>query len=104
MIFEMPNMIAWGAYFWKRWSPSNFEKHVYHSDATIEAACTRSGLELLKVFHFGPPMLRCCRWERNGVAPLLVTTGQVGVNVLGAVIPVYEYGHPRVSGSRLSRA
>jgi 2-polyprenyl-3-methyl-5-hydroxy-6-metoxy-1,4-benzoquinol methylase len=97
VIFGMPNMAAWGAYFWKTWAPRNWATHLFLSDRVVEEACSASGLELVATFHWGPPLLRVCRWEKKGLLQMLVTAAHVAVILFGMVVPIYHLGHGKLS-------
>jgi len=63
LIFSMPNMEAYGALLWKKWSPDNWSKHVYHSDQTIESALKMSGFVNIEKFYYGLPFFKIGDWE-----------------------------------------
>jgi 2-polyprenyl-3-methyl-5-hydroxy-6-metoxy-1,4-benzoquinol methylase len=100
VIFSMPNMVAYGARFWKKWAPQNWSRHIYHSDSIIEDACNSSGLKLISRFYWGIPMFRATRWEKNGILQLFVTGMQVGCNVLGILLPIYNNGSSKWAAQR----
>lgn len=97
VIFSMPNMEAWGASLWRRWSPTDWSKHIHHTDADMEAACTSAGMVLTSQFHWGPPMLQMAVWEYPGLLPQAFTLAQRGLNLIGRAFPVYDNGWRRIS-------
>jgi 2-polyprenyl-3-methyl-5-hydroxy-6-metoxy-1,4-benzoquinol methylase len=99
LLFSMPNMRALGAYFWRRWSPELWSKHIYHSDAAIEKACAEAGLSVAEAFHFGKPMVQQCPWERKGFMQGVVTFGQRVADQAGE-FPILDRGMGWISGHR----
>jgi SAM-dependent methyltransferase len=79
VLFSMPNMEAWAARAWARFSPRNWSKHVLHDGAVLRRACAAAGLELEREFHFGGVALQMAAWERPGLVPALLGFGQRAV-------------------------
>jgi len=100
VVFSMPNMGALGAYFWRKWSPGNWRKHVFHSDDVVRRACAAVGLKVTDVFYWGLPLLRISRWERNGLLQMLITGAQLATLALDYVLPLYHRGQARLSMHR----
>jgi SAM-dependent methyltransferase len=92
LLFSMPNMQAWGAWFWRHWCPKNWSVHIYHSDESVRAACAAAGLELQKHFFFGPPLLQTGPWERPGLLPALVSKGNYVFAGLYSLFPLFSRG------------
>ena len=101
LVFTMPNLDAIGAKIWAYTAPDNFSKHVYHSDRTIESTCTESGLQLVKIFHAGPPLVRMAPPERGGLASTAANAVHAVLCMLGTAAPwLYTGGHARLSNTR----
>lgn len=99
LLFSMPNMRALGAYFWRKWSPELWSKHIYHSEAAVEKACAAVGLSLAETFHFGKPMVQQCPWERTGMMQNMVTFGQRVADQTGE-LPILDRGMGWISAHR----
>ncbi|TEB09528.1 class I SAM-dependent methyltransferase [Pelotomaculum propionicicum] len=97
LVFAMPNMMAYGAYFWAKWAPDNWGKHIFHSDDTIKSACSLAGLKLDKVFYWGYPLLQISLWEKKGLLQTAVSLLNLSLIVLGAILPIYHFGHRKIS-------
>lgn len=100
MLFSMPNMQCHGAKWWAKYSPKNWSTHIYHSDQKILEACQGAGLELVESFGFGVPSFRSCRWEKQGVLPVLLTGAQVFANGFGKLFPIFARWSPKWSSHR----
>lgn len=100
LVFTMPNMKAWGAALWRRWSPKNYAMHIYHSDKSIDVACEAAGLIVTKRFFWGRPMLQRTRWEHDGLLPRAVTFFQRSFNLANRFVPYYQYGSHSFSMER----
>jgi len=100
MVFSMPNMSAWGAYFWKKWSSADYSRHIYHSYEEIKTACAKTDLEIKHAFYFDFPLLQITKWEKAGLGPLLVSVGQHGLNLLWKSIPIGQLGCKYISSNR----
>ncbi len=90
MVFSMPNMEAWATYFWKRWSPISYARHIYHSDSKIRQNCIKAGLVVENIFHFGNPMLQRSPWEIDGITPRFFSLAQRGINLMSRFFPLYK--------------
>ncbi|MCL2713254.1 MAG: class I SAM-dependent methyltransferase [Alphaproteobacteria bacterium] len=101
VFFTMPNLGALGARLWQRNAPQNYAAHVFHSDDAIAAACRESGLELRKVFWFGPPLIRMAPAQKRGVIEVLSDLGHAAVCIAGTIAPsIYLKGHRAISNQR----
>ena len=100
VVFSMPNMEAWGSTLWRRWSPENWALHIYHSDNVVENACASAGLQLIKKFYWGRPMLQRTLWERTGFLPKTVSIIQRSINLVNKIVPIYQYGSRWMSMER----
>jgi 2-polyprenyl-3-methyl-5-hydroxy-6-metoxy-1,4-benzoquinol methylase len=100
MVFSMPNLAAWGAYFWKKWSPSDYACHTFHSDCQIFRALNQTGFVLDHFFHFDVPMLQATTWETTGIGPSFLSLAQRGMNLISRFIPLRAWGHKHISSSR----
>ena len=76
VLFSMPNMEAWAARAWARFSPRNWSRHVLHDAASLRRACAAAGLEFEREFHFGGVALQMAAWEHPGLVPALLGFGQ----------------------------
>ncbi len=101
LIFTMPNLAAYGAVLWRRWSPNDWSMHVYHSDEAIATACVNVGLRMARVYHWGRPLLQVSApWEKSGVFPSLVAYVQRALTAIDALVPIYDRGFRRISAQR----
>lgn len=100
VIFSMPNLAAYGARWWQEYAPQNYRTHVYHPEEAIAAACTEAGLELRARYHWGVPLAQIAPWERGPVWLQALTAVNLGALALGRLLPVWRWGHPRVSMER----
>jgi len=100
VVFTMPNMEAWGAALWRRWSPEDWKLHIYHTDKTVEEACKSSDLQLVKKFFWGRPMIQRTFWEQTGLLPKTMTVVQRSINLVNKVVPFYQYGSRQLSMER----
>jgi len=98
MVFSMPNMLAFGALGWKRYSSSNWKLHILHSNTAIESECRRHGFDCRPEF-FGPPFFCMSPIEKPNAATAMLSRAQVWADRLGRLLP-YQYGHPRISQNR----
>lgn len=94
VIFVMPNMEAWGARFWRAYSPANWSVHVFHSDERMRAACEAAGLKLTRTFHFGWPLIQIAPWESDRPILRLLSFIQRLTNIAS---PLYRYGTRSIS-------
>ena len=102
MLFGMPNMLAWGAQFWKRWSPENWSVHILHEDQDVISCAEEAGLELVSAFHCGTPLFRITPWEKKGPAQFTLTVAQAGIRRLTRIAPVIDrLQSPRFSAERV---
>lgn len=105
MVFSMPNMKSIGAKAWKKWSPQNWDAHIYHGAPDIASACEKSGLRLEEAFHYGYPFLGQASFEKKGVVPKLVGKMQSLAVYSSVVVPFYHaVGHASWSSQRGFRA
>lgn len=100
IVFGMPNMSALGHILWERWSPANWERHVYHSDEYIEQACQAAGLRLEKRFHFGPPLIMATDPEKRTWMTRAATLLHRGLYALCWALPIYDRGFLWLSSER----
>jgi len=98
MVFSMPNMLSLGARGWKHYSPSNWQLHILHSDATIKSACRRLGFDCQSKF-FGSPFFCINPIEKPNAATRVLSTAQLWADRLGRILP-YQYGLRPVSPNR----
>lgn len=96
MLFTMPNMEAWAARGWARFSPENWSRHLLHSDDELAQACRAAKLEMRRCFYFGHLAVQFTAAERGGVVPTLLTWGQPLATLPGALV--------RLPGSRRTSA
>ncbi len=99
VVYSMPNMDAYGAYFWKNWAPECWRTCAYHSDAELKEACSASGLEIKKVFYWGQPLLKISDWEKKGLPQMLISLMHAGFGYMG-LLPIYHLGHCKISTHR----
>jgi 2-polyprenyl-3-methyl-5-hydroxy-6-metoxy-1,4-benzoquinol methylase len=104
LLFSMPNMEAWGAYFWRRFCPVNWSHHVFHPDEAVTRACIAAGLEAPTKFYFGYPLVHISDWEGTGFwhrlgSATMATVAKALVG-LGWIIPLYHRGTRRISVER----
>ena len=100
--FSMPNLAAYGARWWRKFSPKNFAAHIYHQDSKILACLEKSGFEVLNYFHFGPPLIRMAPLERRGISSLLINTAHAIVCIWGTISPkIYMRGTSKISSQRM---
>ena len=101
LVFTMPNLDAAGAYFWKWFSPQNHAAHILHSDKVILEECERAGLQLVRLFHSGPPLLRMGPAEKLRVLATLISVMSAGFLLLGRLFPsIYVSGNSAFSDMR----
>lgn len=100
IIFTMPNMEAWGSVLWKKWSPKDWLRHIYHSDQAIEKASKRAGLKVEDIFYWGAPLIQITAWEKRGPLQAIVRIVQRSFSLLGKLIPIYHHGAKRISMHR----
>lgn len=101
LVFTMPNLDAAGAWLWKRFSPQNHAAHVLHSDKVILDGCERAGLQLVRFFHSGAPLLRMAPAEKLRVLSMPISIVHAGFLLLGRVFPsIYVSGNPYISDTR----
>lgn len=100
VIFTMPNMEAWGSALWRRWSPEDWARHIYHSDEQIQKACDQVGLEVKERFYWGAPLIQISTWEKRGILQSIFRIIQRAFSLLGKLIPIYHYGTRKISMHR----
>jgi 2-polyprenyl-3-methyl-5-hydroxy-6-metoxy-1,4-benzoquinol methylase len=98
MIFSMPNMLALGAYGWKRYSPNNLRYHILHSDAVIHSACADCGFNCKPRF-FGPPLICMTPIENANTTTAFLSLTQSVADRLGRIVP-YQHGLRAISQNR----
>jgi 2-polyprenyl-3-methyl-5-hydroxy-6-metoxy-1,4-benzoquinol methylase len=98
LLFSMPNMDAWAAIAWARFSPANWAKHVYHSDQGIRRACEDAQFEVNSTFYFGGVAVEMANWERSGAVPFLLNCGQRFANLASRFMP--DLGNRRLCMER----
>jgi hypothetical protein len=99
MIFSMPNMLAWGMAEWRRYSPENFRRHIFHSDETVIEACRTAGYTCKPAF-YGAPFISITPVEVRTVLSRSLSACQTWACRLGNILP-YEYGYKRISEHRV---
>ena len=72
VLFSVPNMEAWAARGWARFSPRNWSKHILHDEVTLQRACAAAGLEFGRGFYFGGVAVQMATFERRGLVPALL--------------------------------
>ena len=97
----MPNMDAWGAFFWRKLSPDDWQRHIYHSDEDIRKACDSVGLELREVFFWGPPLIQIAPYRYKELFKVILTLIHYGFILLGMLLPIYHYGLKKISVHRV---
>ncbi len=101
LLFSMPNMEAMGAGLWRRWSPENWSRHVFHPDQRVLACLDAAGFDGAIAFHFGVPCIKMAPWEHPGRLAPLVDAAQKGLSAAARVLPVFDrVGHRRLSMER----
>lgn len=101
LVFTMPNLDAAGAWFWKWFSPQNHAAHILHSDKVIMEECERAGLQLVRLFHSGPPLLRMRPAEKLRVLAIPLSVIHAGFLLLGRLFSsIYVSGNADTSGTR----
>jgi SAM-dependent methyltransferase len=80
LLFTTPNLEAWAAWGWARFSPENWSRHILHDERTLRRASAAAGLEFGHEFYFGGPAVQMARWERGGVGPRLLGKVQRAAN------------------------
>jgi 2-polyprenyl-3-methyl-5-hydroxy-6-metoxy-1,4-benzoquinol methylase len=99
VLFSMPNMRAWGARFWRTLSPRDWRLHIYHSDELVAEACKAAGLQLIRSFHFGIPMVKMPPFESTGALPNLLAATHM-VLTMSAFLGLYHRGWRHISAQR----
>lgn len=101
LVFTMPNLRAAGVWFWERFSPQNHAAHIFHSDEVILKECERVGLQLVRLFHSGPPLLRMGQPEKLRVLAIPISIIHAGFLLLGRLFPsIYVSGNAAISDTR----
>jgi 2-polyprenyl-3-methyl-5-hydroxy-6-metoxy-1,4-benzoquinol methylase len=100
IIFTMPNMLAKGSWFWKNLNKSDWEKHIYHSDETIQKSCGNIGLNLLDKFYWGAPLIQISPINRNEFFKKILHFIQYITYFIGMLIPIYHLGSVKISMHR----
>jgi 2-polyprenyl-3-methyl-5-hydroxy-6-metoxy-1,4-benzoquinol methylase len=100
VIFSMPNMRSLGARLWKAYAPSNWEKHIYHSDAVVSEACENAGLKLTRAFCWNIPLIQIAPWDKPTPPLQVITMLNLAAYGIGRVLPIYRWGHPAISLER----
>ncbi|MGH8548485.1 MAG: class I SAM-dependent methyltransferase [Methylococcales bacterium] len=101
LLFSVPNMEAMAAVLWKKWSPENWSKHVFHSTDLIESTLRRVGFGEIRSFYFGVPFFKTIEWERRSFAQVPVDLLQKIGSASARVFPMYHrLGHRLISMER----
>ncbi len=101
LIFSMPNMEAFAAQLWERWSPDNWSAHVWHSEQTVLSCLAELGLSDVHSFHFGVPFVKMGTWERRTAAQYPFDLLQKVASASARVLPLFHrWGHRRLSMER----
>lgn len=101
LLFSMPNMEAIAARFWRKWSPENWSKHVFHSTKSIQSALIELGLVDVDNFYFGVPFFKAAEWENESSMQYAVDAMQKLGSASARVFPIYHrVGHRLISMER----
>jgi SAM-dependent methyltransferase len=104
LLFSMPNMDAWGARIWRKRSPGNWSKHLYHPDSAIADACRAAGFEQPGVFFFGYPLVHITEWESTDllsrICSRVLAKAALATAAIGWLFPVYHRGVRQISVER----
>jgi SAM-dependent methyltransferase len=101
IFFTVPNMEAVGASMWKKWDTADWDRHIYHTSASIGDACDKMNLRLVREFFWGPPLLfNIGYWRKNGVFSLVTKQFVRALSLLNRCIPFYHYGVNAFSAHR----
>ena len=90
LLFTMPNMVSFGAIFWKKWAPDSWSKHHYHTDEVIKDALKSIGFEAGEIFYFGLPLITS-PWERKNIFTILLSLSQSFVSAVARVLPICSF-------------
>lgn len=88
LLFSMPNLEAWAARWWARFSPDNWSKHILHPEARLRAACEQAGFAWETSFYFGHPAVQMAAWEHRGPIPAVLGVGQRLASAASSVLPL----------------
>jgi SAM-dependent methyltransferase len=88
LLFTMPNMEAWAARAWARYSPGNWSKHCLHPDTTLRASCAAAGLQFESGFYFGVPAIQMATSETSGPLPAVLGWSQRLATLAANVLPI----------------
>ena len=102
MLFSVPNMHCFGARAWRKWSPYNWSKHIYHPDSLVESVCDETGFVIKERYFCGVPMLGLAIYEKkNLVSRFCSLVQKANVVLSGIVFPFWDrVGHPSFSTER----
>jgi 2-polyprenyl-3-methyl-5-hydroxy-6-metoxy-1,4-benzoquinol methylase len=101
LVFTMPNMDAVGGGLWKFFAPQNFGAHILHSDSALVTAGSEAGLELVRTFQAGPPLLRMTPPERFKLLAIPIDAAHAGLLLLARFFPeLFLRGDRRLSNTR----
>jgi SAM-dependent methyltransferase len=100
IVFTMPQMRGPGAWLWKHFSPSTWEKHIYHSDEAVKDCFARLRWSCKPVF-WGAPLIHMMPSDIQGLAGHLLEKCQnfSSYYLAKAGMP-YQYGLPFISENR----
>lgn len=101
LLFSMPNMEAIAAKLWKKWSPDNWSKHIFHPADLINSQLSEIGFCNIESFYFGVPFVKISDWEVKSIAQYPVDLMQKFSSASARVLPaMYRMGHRLVSMER----
>jgi 2-polyprenyl-3-methyl-5-hydroxy-6-metoxy-1,4-benzoquinol methylase len=101
LVFTMPNMAAVGVGLWKFFAPQNFRAHIMHSDSALVTAGSEAGLELVRTFHTGPPLLRMAPCERFKPLSIPIDAAHAGFLLFARLFPgLFLRGDRRLANTR----
>jgi hypothetical protein len=101
LLFSMPNMEAIASHFWRRWSPDNWSKHVFHSTQLINSRLREFGFLSMGNFYFGIPFFKMAEWEVESIWQIPLNLMQKLASALARVLPVLpRMGHRMISMER----
>ena len=101
LVFTVPNLKAYGVRLWKSLAPANFRAHTFHTDVQIETEAKLVGLEIVRRFHCGPPLVRMAPPERRGLVAFAANIAHSALLTLNWVNPgIYTLGSAKIANTR----
>ena len=103
LLFSMPNMEAAAAQLWKKWSPENWSKHIFHPTELLYTQLSEIGFCNISSFYFGVPFFKMAEWEVKSVAQYPVDLMQKLASASARIfLPLnHGMGHRLVSMERI---